>query len=78
MSVTLHPLSRLQKHKREKIALLGSRNIAAATLVTLATLSEGNSPYKFLLRVSLFLSVTSVTSVTMEENQAVTLVRCRH
>jgi hypothetical protein len=75
LSVTLRPLSRFQKHKRDKIALLGGRNIRAATPVTLATLSEGNSPCKFLVRFSLFLSVTSVTSVTTEEDQEVAVSR---
>jgi hypothetical protein len=37
-------LSRFQKHKRDRIARLGSRNIRIASLVTLATLSEGNLP----------------------------------
>jgi hypothetical protein len=75
LSVTLRPLSRFQKHKRDKIALLDARNITAATPVTLVTLSEGNSSCKFLLRFSLFQSVTSVTSVTMGENQAVVVSR---
>jgi hypothetical protein len=44
LSVTLRALSRFQKYKRDKIRLLDGRNIKAATLVTLVTLSEGNSP----------------------------------
>jgi hypothetical protein len=75
LSVTLRQLSRFQKHQRDKIRLLDGRNIKAATLVTLATLSEGNSPCRFLLRFSLFLSVTSVTSVTTEKNHEVAVSR---
>ena len=75
LSVTLRALSRLQKHKRDKIALLDGGNIRVVSLVTLVAPSEDNSPRKFFVGFSLFLSVTSVTSVTMEENQAVVVSR---
>jgi hypothetical protein len=75
LSVTLRPLSRFQKHKRDKIVLLDGGNSRAVSLVTLVAPSEDKSPCKFLAGFSLFLSVTSVTSVTTEENKAVVVSR---
>jgi hypothetical protein len=40
LSVTLRPLSRFERYKRDKITLLGGRNIRAVSLVTLVALSE--------------------------------------
>jgi hypothetical protein len=72
LSVTPRALSRLQKHKRDKIALLDGGNIRAVSLVTP---SGDKSPCEFFVGFSLFLNVTSVTSVTTEENQAVVVSR---